>query len=288
MRRLFKAVFALNLRRCYSSKSDTMVRVLNVAEKNDAAKSLANVLSQGRSRMREGFSRFNKIYEFEYRLMNQQVTMSMTSVSGHLLGLEFIGTFKSWRSCNPVDLFDVPVEKFCPENFVDIKRTLEKEVRGCQSLVIWTDCDREGENIGYEIIQVCQAVSHKHDNVQAEFSWKRNRLFNFLACQVLYDQCLESPIATVTDIKSKNKSKWRPQALDTVELEKLASRKLKVNAKETMKIAEKLYTQGLISYPRTETNMFPKEMDLVSLVQEQTRDPDWGGVVFACLKLIQL
>lgn len=28
------------------------------------------------------------------------------------------------------------------------------------------------------------------------------------------------------------------------ELEKLASRKLKINAKETMKIAEKLYTQG--------------------------------------------
>ena len=45
---------------------------------------------------REGFSRFNKIYEFDYRLRNQQVTMTMTSVSGHLLGLEFIGTFKSW------------------------------------------------------------------------------------------------------------------------------------------------------------------------------------------------
>jgi len=28
------------------------------------------------------------------------------------------------------------------------------------------------------------------------------------------------------------------------ELEKLASRKLKINAKETMKIAEKLYNQG--------------------------------------------
>ncbi|GFO25569.1 DNA topoisomerase [Plakobranchus ocellatus] len=358
-----------------------MVRVLNVAEKNDAAKSLANVLSQGRPRMREGFSRFNKIYEFEYRLMNQQVTMTMTSVSGHLLGLEFIGTFKSWRSCNPVDLFDVPVEKHCPENFVDIKRTLEREVRGCQSLVIWTDCDREGENIGYEVIHVCQAVKpnikvyrakfseitpqsvaravnnlgppdprindavdvrqeldlrigaaftrfqtlrlqklfpetlaeqlisygscqfptlgfvverykqvqefvpepfwklkviHLHEDVQAEFSWKRNRLFNFLACEVLYNQCKENPLATVVDVKSKSKNKWRPQALDTVELEKLASRKLKVNAKETMKIAEKLYTQGLISYPRTETNIFPKDMDLVALVEAQTQDPDWG------------
>ena len=60
-------------------------------------------------------------------------------------------------------------------------------------------------------------------------------------------------------------------------MEKLASRKLRINAKETMKVAEKLYTQGYISYPRTETNMFPKDMDLTALVTEQTRDPNWGG-----------
>ena len=36
-----------------------------------------------------------------------------------------------------------------------------------------------------------------------------------------------------------------------------------------MTIAEKLYTQGLISYPRTETNIFPKELDLNPLVEMQ-------------------
>lgn len=36
-----------------------------------------------------------------------------------------------------------------------------------------------------------------------------------------------------------------------------------------MTIAEKLYTQGLISYPRTETNIFPKELDLKPLVEMQ-------------------
>lgn len=37
------------------------------------------------------------------------------------------------------------------------QRTLEREVRGCQVLIIWTDCDREGENIGFEAIEVCQS-----------------------------------------------------------------------------------------------------------------------------------
>lgn len=44
-----------------------------------------------------------------------------------------------------------------------------------------------------------------------------------------------------------------------------------------MKTAEKLYTQGYISYPRTETNIFPKELDLAGLVSLQTQDNRWGG-----------
>lgn len=83
------------------------------------------------------------------------------------------------------------------------------------------------------------------DHITAMFNWKRHRLFDELACQILYDNCVEPPaVAKVVDVSSRPKSKWRPVALETVELEKLASRKLRINAKETMRIAEKLYTQG--------------------------------------------
>ncbi|KAM7372316.1 hypothetical protein PAMP_009493 [Pampus punctatissimus] len=358
-----------------------ITRVLCVAEKNDAAKGISEIMSSGRSRRREGMSKFNKIYEYEYHLFGQNVTVIMTSVSGHLLGLEFKAPFQKWHSCNPVLLFDAEVEKYCPDNMIQIKRTLEKEVRQCQALVIWTDCDREGENIGFEIIDVCKAVKpnlqlfrakfseitpnsirracetltepdanisdavdvrqeldlrigasftrfqtlrlqkifpeslanqlisygscqfptlgfvverfkaiqafipetfykikvlHKVEEDTVEFSWKRNRLFNHTACLVLYQICMEDPIATVTSVTSKPKSKWRPLPLDTVEMEKLVSRKLRISAKETMKIAEKLYTQGFISYPRTETNIFPATLALAPLVEQQTHSQVWG------------
>ena len=55
----------------------------------------------------------------------------------------------------PVELFSAEIMQFCKDDYMPIKRTLEKEVKYCKKLIIWTDCDREGEGIGQEIIEVC-------------------------------------------------------------------------------------------------------------------------------------
>ncbi|KFB52593.1 AGAP010028-PA-like protein [Anopheles sinensis] len=357
------------------------MKYLNVAEKNDAAKTIAGLLSRGTAQRREGFSPYNKIYEFNYNLHGQSVQMIMTSVSGHLLNLEFLPSFRGWQSCSPEDLFDAPVRKFCPENYEKIKKTLERETRGCAALIIWTDCDREGENIGFEIIEVCRAIkpqirvlrakfseitapsikravenliqpdqrqsdavnvrseldlrigaaftryqtlrlqkifpqdisnnlvsygscqiptlgfvaqrykeienfipqqfwkiklTHTIEDLTVEFHWSRNRLFDKQCCEAYLMLCQANPLAKVVNVTQKPKNKWRPTPMDTVELEKLGSRKLKLSAKQVMTIAEKLYTQGIISYPRTETNMFTGDMKLEPLVQAQVSSDRWG------------
>lgn len=60
--------------------------------------------------------------------------------------------------------------------------------------------------------------------------------------------------AKVTKVNKTIKSKHGPQAMNTVQLLKIASSAYHIGPHQTMQIAERLYTQGYISYPRTETS----------------------------------
>lgn len=119
-------------------------------------------------------------------------------------------------------------------------------------------------------------MEHVRDGKKVEFSWDRVRLFDQNVVQILFDDCMEARGAKIESVSRKPKTNYRPQPLDTVLLEKLAVRKLKISAKQAMDVAEKLYNKGYISYPRTETNKFPANMNLSSLVGQLTTYPQWG------------
>lgn len=362
-----------------------VVRVLNVAEKPSVARAVSGILSRGAMRMREGRSVYNKIFEFEYTIGGQACFMSVTSVTGHLMELEFEERYRKWHSCDPADLYQAPVRKHVPQDKLPLKRTLEEEARRCQWLILWLDCDREGENIAFEVLDICRSANHRlniwrarfsalidrdiHQAAQnlvrpnplfadavdarqeidlrigasftrfqtmllrdsfilpltedekklvlsygpcqfptlgfvveryweiqahqpedfwtinchysseegsATFSWIRGRLFDHLAAVVIYEMCIEESTATVFEVTGRECRKFPPHPLNTVELQKRASRYFRMSSEQTMKVAEELYQAGFISYPRTETDYFSENTDLQSIVREQLQHSIWG------------
>ena len=119
-------------------------------------------------------------------------------------------------------------------------------------------------------------VTHVRDKKTVNFTWKRGHLFDRAIVTILFEKCLDSKHAKVIKMQKKPTSKWRPLPLTTVELQMQGTRFLRMDSKKIMAVAEKLYQGGWISYPRTETDQFPKEFDLQGLIQKQTVHTTWG------------
>ena len=69
----------------------------------------------------------------------------------------------------------------------------------------------------------------------------------------------------------------KPTPLNTVELQKMASNKLKMGSERVMQVAEELYQRGFLSYPRTETEVYQPGTELRQFVSEQTASAQWGA-----------
>ncbi|KAI3430642.1 hypothetical protein D9Q98_005235 [Chlorella vulgaris] len=147
------------------------MRVLHVAEKNKVAATVSQLLSGGRARQTNSCATYCKIYEFPLPFNGGQADMVFTSVAGHLLELEFEARVRGWHSCAPRDLYDAQVFKGVPKGENEkMKRNLQQLARTCDWLVLWLDCDREGENIAFEVIQVCTEANPRLTIRRARFS----------------------------------------------------------------------------------------------------------------------
>lgn len=73
------------------------------------------------------------------------------------------------------ELFLCPTEKKEALPKLKIPYLLAKEGMHCDYLVLWLDCDKEGENICFEVIQAVQQGMHRrlHINVRVTFFYIR-------------------------------------------------------------------------------------------------------------------
>lgn len=369
-----------------------MKRVLMVAEKPSLAASLANILSNNKCTNTKGFNGACSIHEWNGTFQSSPAVLKMTSVCGHVMGVDFLGQYNNWDRVDPVELFSCPIEKKEANPKLKMPAFLAQEAKGCDYLVLWLDCDKEGENICFEVMNAvsrsiknvfsnevtyrakfsaitekdikaafnslghpneneaksvdarqeldlrigcaftryqtkffqgrygdldsslisygpCQTPTlgfcvQRHDQIQTfkpetywvvhvsvirndtkiPLDWSRVRCFDKEVAGMFLQLVKDAAQAKVLSVVSKEKAKTRPIALNTVELMRVASSGLGMGPHQAMSVAEKLYIQGYISYPRTETTSYPENFDIMGVLRQQQNSSEWGEEVKELLR----
>lgn len=127
--------------------------VLMVAEKPSICTSVAEALNQltGSREKLTSRNRSPPVYEFLGTFLGKPASIKVTSVTGHVFSLDFPPNYQNWDATDPMDLFTAPTKHVSDKG--GIQKHLEREARGADALVLWMDCDREGENICFEVIR---------------------------------------------------------------------------------------------------------------------------------------
>ncbi|CAD7694740.1 unnamed protein product [Ostreobium quekettii] len=307
----------------------------------------------------------------------------MTSVIGHVLSIDFPPRFQNWDTTDPATLFSAPTIKTEANPKAHVCKHLQNEAKDCDYLVLWLDCDREGENICFEVMdntvkwmrrrsgqQVfraqfssisaseikaamrnlgkpnenealavdarqeldlkvgvaftrfqtrffqgkygnldsalisygpCQTPTlnfcvERHQKIisfepepfwtvrvhvaksglQVQFDWERGRVFDQAVGAMFQKSVQDGKSLKITSVIEKESRSHRPCGLNTVEMLKIASSSLNIGPHHTMQIAERLYIQGYMSYPRTESSAYSAGFDINGTIAAQRGHPIWG------------
>lgn len=146
--------------------------VLNVAEKPSIANTIANFLKQGECRKENSASQYNPIFCFRRKFMaDDEATLKVTSVTGHIMEIEFESSYSDWNKTDPIVLIQsAEIFRTYSKSKKGIVDNLKRLSREATDLVLWLDCDREGEAIAYEVLDICMGQNRSLNVHRAHFS----------------------------------------------------------------------------------------------------------------------
>uniref|UniRef100_A0A914GZJ2 DNA topoisomerase n=1 Tax=Globodera rostochiensis TaxID=31243 RepID=A0A914GZJ2_GLORO len=119
------------------------MNVLMVAEKPIVAEEIANILSDGKCSIRTERNGCS-VFEYNANFRGKSANFRVTSTFGHMMCLDFPEDYQRTETDPDKNMRDF----------------LASEAEDCDFLVLWLDCDKEGENICFEVIDaVWQAMN---------------------------------------------------------------------------------------------------------------------------------
>ncbi|KAL3095009.1 hypothetical protein niasHS_006360 [Heterodera schachtii] len=123
-----------------------------VAEKPILAEAIAKILSNGKCHTRKGWNGACSVSEYKASFRGKQANFRVTSTCGHVMCVDFPARYNSWDRTDPAELFLCNIEQKEANPKLKMPEFLASEAKHCDMLVLWLDCDKEGENICFEVV----------------------------------------------------------------------------------------------------------------------------------------
>ena len=149
-----------------------MPTVFMVAEKPSLAGSIAQILSHHKAVSRKGFNGACSVHEWNGPFRQgggANCKFKMTSVCGHVNTLDFPAKYNNWDRVDPVELFSCATETKEATPKLKMPAFLASEAKHADYLVLWLDCDKEGENICFEVMDAVLPVMNKRGKEQTVY-----------------------------------------------------------------------------------------------------------------------
>lgn len=101
--------------------------------------------------------------------------------------------------------------------------------------------------------------------------WKKEEAEN------VYEKIKDSEKGIIADVTKSEFKQAAPTPFDLTTLQTEAYKAFKISPKDTLAIAQELYTNGLISYPRTSSQILPETIDYRKIITELLKQDYYNG-----------
>jgi DNA topoisomerase-1 len=100
------------------------------------------------------------------------------------------------------------------------------------------------------------------------------RFWDEKEADAVFERVQDSKVAHVIDIERKSRTQRPPTPFNTTSLQAAAAAE-GISPARTMRLAESLYMDGLISYPRVDNTVYPRSLDLSACVKALSSVPQY-------------
>jgi len=112
---------------------------------------------------------------------------------------------------------------------------------------------------------------------------KDGKFFDIEKAQKIFEDIKKEKSGIVRAVSKKEKILNRPEPFNTTSFLRAASSVFGISTNQVMNIAESLYQQGLISYPRTDNTVYPASLNFKELLNIVVQDSQYRDYVIKIL-----